>query len=256
MRDPDFEPEIVPRQPRRRPRKSERVRRFTPLRVADFVLVAVAAGATLVVVLNATVLQGAHHPAPLFVKPQAATTPPASVVKRAAPVVPTAPVLDLSPAVVPVPQPRPAAAPSRSRTDLVLDLQRELAARGYYDGAVDGALSPRTTQAIREFEQTQGAYVAGEANEVVLAQIRRAVPKSEIITGSIRPQETKPGRVIAVQRTLANYGYGPVRINGQRDAETRAAVERFEKSRDLPVTGEVSERLVRELAAFTGTPLE
>lgn len=255
MRDPDFEPEIVPRQPRRRPRKGGRARRFTPLRVADFMAVAVAAGAILVVVLNATALQGARHPAPLFVKPQAANVP-ASMVKRAAPIIPSAPLLDPSPLVIPVPQPRPAAAPSRSRTDLVLDVQRELAARGFYDGAVDGALSPRTAQAIREFEQTQGVRVAGEANEAVLAQIRRAAPKSEIITGSIRPQEMKPGRVIGVQRVLANYGYGPVRLSGQRDAETRAAIERFEKSRNLPVTGEVSERVVRELAAFTGTPLE
>ena len=253
MRDPDFEPEIVPRHPRRRPRKSGRTRRFTPLRVADLVALAVAAGATLLVVLNATALQGARHPAPLFVKPQAAA--PAPAVKRAAPVVPSTPLLDPSPAVTPVPQPRPAVAPSRSRTDLVHDLQRELAARGFYDGAVDGDLSPRTSQAIRAFEQAQGIRVAGEANEVVLAQIRGAAPKSEI-TGSIRPQETKPGRIIGVQRALATYGYGPVRINGRRDAETRAAVERFEKSRELPVTGEVSERLVRELAAFTGTPLE
>lgn len=255
MRDPDFEPEIVPRQLRRRPRKASSARRFTPLRVADLVALALAAGATLVVVLNATALQGARHPAPLFVKPQAANTP-AAAVKRAAPVVPAAPLLDPSPAIVPVPQPLPAAVPSRSRTDLVLDVQRELAARGFYDGAVDGTLSPRTTQAIREFEQVQGVRVVGEANEVVLALVRRAAPKSEIITGSIRLQETKPGRVIEVQRTLANYGYGPLRLNGQRDAETRAAVERFEKSRELPVTGEVSERLVRELAVFTGTPLE
>ncbi len=255
MRDPDFEPEIVPRQMRRRPRKTGRTRRFTPLRVADFMAITVAAGAILVVVLNATALQGARHPAPLFVKPQAATTPPSAAAKRAAPVVPAAPLLDPSPVVVPVPQPRPAAAPPRSRTDLVLDVQRELAARGFYDGAVDGALSPRTTQAIRQFEQAQGVRVAGDANEVVLAQIRGAAPKSEI-TGSIRPQEIKPGRVLGVQRTLASYGYGPLRISGQRDAETRAAIERFEKSRELPVTGEVSERLVRELAAFTGSPVE
>jgi peptidoglycan hydrolase-like protein with peptidoglycan-binding domain len=255
VRDPDFEPEIVPRLPRRRPRKPARGRRFTPLRVADIVALAVAAGATLIVVINATALQGARHPAPLFARPQAAVTQPAPVVKRAVPAAPV-PLLDPAPTAVPVPQPRPAALPSRSRTDLVLDVQRELAARGFYDGAVDGSLSPRTTQAIREFEKAQGVQVAGEANEVVLAQIRRAAPKSEIITGSIRPQETKPGRMLEVQRRLASYGYGPLRITGQRDAETRAAVERFEKSRDLPVTGEVSERLARELAAFTGTPLE
>jgi peptidoglycan hydrolase-like protein with peptidoglycan-binding domain len=255
VRDPDFEPEIVPRQPRRRARRPARARRLTTLRVADFVALAVAIAATVIVVLNATALQGARHPAPLFVKPQAAGTPPALAQKRGAPLVPPAPILDPSPHAIPVPQPRPANASPRARTDLVLDVQRELAQRGYYDGAVDGSLSPRTTQAIREFEQAQGAAVTGEASETMLAAIRRAKPRSEV-TGSIRPQEAGSGRVLEVQRTLARYGYGPVRLSGKRDAETRAAIERFEQSRDLPVTGEVTYRLVRDLTAFTGVPLE
>jgi hypothetical protein len=32
-------------------------------------------------------------------------------------------------------------------------------------------------------------------------------------------------------------------------------IERFERDRKMPVTGQVSERLVRELAAQTGRPL-
>jgi peptidoglycan hydrolase-like protein with peptidoglycan-binding domain len=59
-------------------------------------------------------------------------------------------------------------------------------------------------------------------------------------------------RIGSVQRMLARYGFGPVRINGELDADTRAAIQRFERERNLPPTGQVSERLVRELAEYSG----
>jgi hypothetical protein len=34
------------------------------------------------------------------------------------------------------------------------------------------------------------------------------------------------------------------------------AIEKFERSRRLPVTGQVTDRLIRELAVVTGRPLE
>jgi hypothetical protein len=40
------------------------------------------------------------------------------------------------------------------------------------------------------------------------------------------------------------------------DGPTHAAIEKFERQRKLPVTGQLSERVVRELAAMTGRPLE
>jgi hypothetical protein len=43
---------------------------------------------------------------------------------------------------------------------------------------------------------------------------------------------------------------------GIYDTETRAAIERFEKARRRPVTGQISDLLVRDLAALTGRPLE
>jgi peptidoglycan hydrolase-like protein with peptidoglycan-binding domain len=108
----------------------------------------------------------------------------------------------------------------------------------------------------RDFEQANGLRVAGEANETLLAELRGAKLRSEI-TGSIpKTPDAGRNRVVTVQRTLASYGYGPLRTNGQRDAETRAAIERFERNRDLPVTGEVTDRLMRDLAVFTGAPLE
>jgi peptidoglycan hydrolase-like protein with peptidoglycan-binding domain len=69
-----------------------------------------------------------------------------------------------------------------------------------------------------------------------------------------RPPPSK--RVIALQRALAEYGYGQIRPSGVMDAETQAAIEKFERERKLPITGQASERVVRELAAMTGRPLE
>ena len=63
-------------------------------------------------------------------------------------------------------------------------------------------------------------------------------------------------RVAAVQRALTEYGYGQLKPTGVIGADTQAAIQRFERARKLPVTGQVSERLVRELASTTGHPVE
>ena len=63
-------------------------------------------------------------------------------------------------------------------------------------------------------------------------------------------------RVTAVQRALNDYGYGPVKATGIYGPETVAAIEKFERDRKLPVTGQISPRLMRDLAALTGKPLE
>jgi len=63
-------------------------------------------------------------------------------------------------------------------------------------------------------------------------------------------------RVAALQKALAQYGYGQIKPTGVVDAETRAAIERFERERKLPVTGQPSERVARELTALTGRPLD
>lgn len=63
-------------------------------------------------------------------------------------------------------------------------------------------------------------------------------------------------RIMAVQRVLAAYGYGQIRPSGVLDGPTSAAIEKFERARKLPVTGRISERLVNDLAAMVGHPLE
>jgi hypothetical protein len=63
-------------------------------------------------------------------------------------------------------------------------------------------------------------------------------------------------RITAVQRALADYGYGQLKITGVLDKDTQDTIEQFERSRKLPVTRQVTPRLVRELSAMTGRPLE
>ena len=77
-------------------------------------------------------------------------------------------------------------------------------------------------------------------------------PRSDPIAELIAP----PKQVLAIQRALADFGYGQIKPTGVFDAQTQGAIEKFERDRRLPVTGQISDGLVRELAAMTGRPLE
>jgi hypothetical protein len=63
-------------------------------------------------------------------------------------------------------------------------------------------------------------------------------------------------RVIAVQRALNDFGYGPVKATGVYGPETIAAIQKLERDRKLPVTGQISPRLLKELSTLTGKPIE
>ena len=190
-------------------------------------------------------------------------------------------VTDSTPAMVPRPRPAdpaPASTPSKATApsgsrmpgEIIGDIQRELVRRGYYDGVVDGLYGPKTDAAIRDFEQAAGLKPSTEPNEALLqamvrspAKLTKATPTSAAAARPTparaevaveRPAPSK--RVIALQRALAEYGYGQIRPSGIIDPETQAAIEKFERERKLPITGLASDRVVRELAAMTGRPLE
>jgi hypothetical protein len=63
-------------------------------------------------------------------------------------------------------------------------------------------------------------------------------------------------RVAAVQRTLTELGYGQLKATGTVGSDTQAAIQKFEKTRKIPVTGQMSDRLVQELAAMVGHPID
>jgi peptidoglycan hydrolase-like protein with peptidoglycan-binding domain len=231
----------------------------------------VAAFATLAVLINVLFMQSGSHPAPMF--------------KGAPAPVKTAAVTERAPAAVPRPRlPEPAAAPApakaaapaapaaaRAPGEIINDIQRELGRRGYYDGTIDGLYGPKTDGAIRDFEQAAGLKPSTEPNEALLQAILRAPAKlTKGATGTtpvVRPplpvrndapveKPVASKRVVALQRALADFGYGQIKPTGFVDAETQAAIEKFERERKLPVSGQASDRVVREMTAMTGRPLE
>jgi hypothetical protein len=63
-------------------------------------------------------------------------------------------------------------------------------------------------------------------------------------------------RVAAVQRALTEYGYGQLKPTGTVGSDTQAAIQKFERERRIPVTGQMSDRLVRELSTVTGRAID
>ena len=215
----------------------------------EFVGIVMATVAIFAIVTNALFLQRGPHPAPIFA---------------------TRPMLKQETAVAPAHPPvaKVNAAPDtalQNRTQLIANIQRELSRKGFYDGLADGVWGAKTDAATRDFVQAAGLKVNPEANDSLL----RALATSNVKAQSGRAGSTEPGRsdpiaeliappkrVLAIQRALADFGYGQIKPNGIYGADTRTAIEKFERDHRLPVTGEISDRFVRELAAMTGRPLE
>ncbi|TMJ34227.1 MAG: peptidoglycan-binding protein [Alphaproteobacteria bacterium] len=222
----------------------------------DVVGFAVGALATVAIAINVLFMQSGSHPAPFF-KPAATATKPIAA----------APARRIEPILAPAPS---KAAPPAMRTpgEIITDIQRELSRRGYYEGPLDGLYGPKTDAAIRDFEHALGLKPSTQPNDSLLQTIMRSPSKAgKGTTGTIsRPPAARPDtaldppaaspRIIAVQRALAEFGYGQIRANGIVDAETQRAIERFERERKLPITGQISDRVIRELTAATGRPLE
>ncbi len=113
---------------------------------------------------------------------------------------------------------------------------------------------------MRDFAQAAGLKIAPQASQELLHAITgskvRAVPLPPPRNDPIARLLAPSPKILAIQRALSDFGYGQIKPSGVYDAETRAAIEKFERDRKLPVTGQVSAALVRELATMTGRPLE
>jgi peptidoglycan hydrolase-like protein with peptidoglycan-binding domain len=70
------------------------------------------------------------------------------------------------------------------------------------------------------------------------------------------PQTAAGRKIAAVQRMLTEYGYGQLKPTGLIGADTQAAITKFERDRKLPLTGQMSDRLVKELSSMTGRPID
>jgi hypothetical protein len=63
-------------------------------------------------------------------------------------------------------------------------------------------------------------------------------------------------RVAAVQRALTEYGYGQLKPTGTIGSDTQAAIAKFERDRKIPATGQMTDRMVRELSAMIGHAID
>lgn len=139
---------------------------------------------------------------------------------------------------------------------IVEAVQRELAAAGYYKGAVDGVIGRKTRQAISAYQQATGMEPDGRPTAALVDHIRftREVAEASLFTGTIEasPDAEQRARVRRVQTGLAELAYSPGAITGEMNGETRAAIKAFERDRGLPETGEASDALLAELSKMSG----
>jgi hypothetical protein len=91
----------------------------------------------------------------------------------------------------------------------------------------------------------------------------KPAPSRDPIGDMIRAGETgasaarpEAARIAAAQRALTKLGYGPLKADGVAGGGTRQAIERFEKERRLPATGELNPKTIKELSAQASIPIE
>jgi len=184
------------------------------MRPRDSLLSIGAATAVGAIIINGLYLQPGPHPAPIFAfKP--------------APVTADAP----TGAVVAVPRPRP-------------------------DEASPPAAEPRVQPAPAASARPQTAARRDPIAELLSspppARVAASSPAAAPVPPAPIPAASASSQLRAIQQRLGEFGYGPVKANGIDGPETRTAIERFERSHGLPVTGKVSERLKTELVNMTG----
>jgi len=154
----------------------------------------------------------------------------------------------------------PQTAPQQGGPTLIVRaVQRELAARGFDVGTVDGVPSTKTTAAISAYEKAHGLPVTGTASDELLRNILLgdSVPGGGAATGSVAEKTGTAAlggraKVRAVQRILADLGYSPGAIDGAMGDATSSAISAFQHDRKVAQTGTITPELLDELERVTG----
>ena len=99
-------------------------------------------------------------------------------------------------------------------------------------------------------EPQRTASIATTSKEQMLAIINGGAPEKVADAAAPTP------RIVQIQKALSKAGYGSLKPDGVFGAGTRAALEKFEADRKLPVRGEPQGRTLRELARVSGMALD
>ena len=188
----------------------------------DVVAGLIAATAICAILTNALFLQAGRHPSPMFGGSVVTLPPPQAAVAN------------------PLPRPRPVVEADPPET-------RQVEVRGADSRNADA----RNADARNADAMTNLVVKSTSAPATTPANVAR--PPAPIPAAA---HSAGARRVAAVQRTLTQYGYGQLKATGAVGADTQAAIAKFERERKLPVTGQMSDRLVRELSAMVGHPIE
>ena len=121
--------------------------------------------------------------------------------------------------------------------------------------AIEPAAAPEPKPVEAKSNDPMTNLVVKATNAAPLAASNVARPPAPIPSRETT-QSTGSRRVAAVQRALTEYGYGQLKPTGTIGADTQAAIQKFERERKIPVTGQMSDRLVRELTAVIGRPVD
>lgn len=201
----------------------------------DMVAGMLAFAAVSAIIANALFLQAGRHPSPMF----------GTVTVMPAPGLPT---------TSPLPRPRPAEAaravdpqPAEPR---VIEMKSA-------DARSDARIEPKgESRSDPRSDPMTNLVKSTAAPQTTTSSIMRPPAPIPASRETIANQTPAARRVAAVQRTLTEYGYGQLKPTGVAGSDTQAAIQRFERERKLPVTGQVSDRLMKELAVVIGRPVD
>jgi len=201
----------------------------------DTVAGVLAFAAITAIVANALFLQAGPHPSPMF----------GSIV--------TMPVPAQAPAS-PLPRPRPAEA---TKSEVAPPEPKVPEPRVVELKAAEPKTADPKSADPKGADPLTNLVKATSAAPQATSSIPRppaAIPVSSRSDSMLGPGGSR--RVAAVQRALTEYGYGQLKPTGTVGSDTQAAIVKFERERKIPATGQMNERLVRELSAMIGHSID
>ena len=201
----------------------------------DMVAGALAVAAVFAIITNALFLQAGRHPSPMFGGSVVTLPPPAPPVAVASPLPRPRPVEAAVKPAEPAPA-EPKAAEVKPVEAKPVEVKNS---------------DPKTSDPMTNLVVKSTTAPTAPATPSNIARPPAPIPSHNEI-----PQSTGSRRVAAVQRALTQYGYGQLRPTGTIGSDTQAAISKFERDRKLPVTGQMSERVVKELTAMIGHPID
>lgn len=135
----------------------------------------------------------------------------------------------------------------------------ETAQRATPRAATPPAPVPRPVELAARPDAKPEAAQAQPAKPAAAKPTADADPIGSLLRGGAQPgavaaDPVAARRITAVQRALQKLAYDVV-PDGVFGAGTKAALQKFERERNMPVTGDLDPRTLRALAARSGVPI-